>query len=88
MIQQYKNNHPNGEMNGKSCSEFFCIFFLPTFDQMGTQDMSGGLLDPCPAGGLTLKHIKILHPHWQKSDKSCLEFFCVFSCHLFAEWVP
>ena len=40
--------------------------------------MSGGLLDPCPAGGLTLKHLKILHPQWQKSDKSCLEFFCIF----------
>jgi len=49
--------------------------------------MSGGLLDPCPFGGLTLKHLKILHPQWQKSDKSCLDFFCIFSCHLFAKWV-
>jgi len=31
--------YPNGSIIGKSCSGFFCIFFLPKFHQMDLQEV-------------------------------------------------
>jgi len=66
---------------------FFCIFFLPSFDQMGPlKTNSGGLLDPGPLKSNTCYNANMILDNKNVTNHAH-NFFCIFFLSLFEIWI-